>query len=54
MEYKIFAVAATGFLLTLQPAMAQDVWNIDASHSSVQFQVRHLMISNVRAIRGVF
>ncbi len=52
MKYKILAVAATGFLLTLQPAMAQNNWNIDASHSSVQFQVRHLMISNVRGEFG--
>ena len=24
------------------------IWNIDSSHSSVQFSVRHLMITNVR------
>jgi polyisoprenoid-binding protein YceI len=52
MKYKVLAVAAVGFLLTLQPAMAQNSWNIDASHSSVQFQVRHLMISNVRGEFG--
>jgi polyisoprenoid-binding protein YceI len=30
------------------PAFAQTTWTIDPSHSSVQFSVRHLMISNVR------
>jgi len=27
---------------------AMTIWNIDSSHSSVQFSVRHLMITNVR------
>ena len=52
MKYKMLAVAATAFLLVLQPATAQDNWTIDASHSSVQFQVKHLMISNVRGEFG--
>jgi polyisoprenoid-binding protein YceI len=26
----------------------QDVWEIDAAHSSAQFSVRHMMVSNVR------
>jgi polyisoprenoid-binding protein YceI len=30
------------------PAVAQTRWEIDPSHSSVQFSIRHLMISNVR------
>jgi len=30
------------------PAFAQATYDIDSSHSSVQFSVRHLMISNVR------
>jgi polyisoprenoid-binding protein YceI len=30
------------------PALAQSTWTIDSAHSSAQFQVRHLMISNVR------
>ncbi len=51
MKYNnIAAVIAAFFFL---PALAaQDVWNIDASHSSVQFQVKHLMISNVRGEFG--
>ena len=32
--------------------MAQSVWNIDSAHSAVQFQVKHLMISNVRGEFG--
>jgi len=34
------------------PAMAQSIWNIDAAHSAAQFQVKHLMISNVRGEFG--
>ena len=30
------------------PAVAQSVWEIDPAHSSVQFSVRHMMVSNVR------
>ncbi len=41
------AVIAT-LLLAAQPIAAQNAWDIDASHSSIQFRVKHLMISNVR------
>lgn len=30
------------------PALAQPTWEIDPAHSSIQFGVRHLMISTVR------
>jgi polyisoprenoid-binding protein YceI len=30
------------------PALAQSTWEIDPAHSSIQFGVRHLMISTVR------
>ena len=30
------------------PAWAESVWEIDPAHSSVQFSVRHMMVSNVR------
>jgi polyisoprenoid-binding protein YceI len=30
------------------PAWADSVWEIDPAHSSVQFSVRHMMVSNVR------
>lgn len=35
-------------IIAALPAWTQSVWTIDSSHSSVQFQVKHLMISNVR------
>jgi polyisoprenoid-binding protein YceI len=47
MKYKTIAVAITTFFF-LPALAAQDVWNIDTSHSSIQFQVKHLMISDVR------
>jgi polyisoprenoid-binding protein YceI len=36
------------------PAFAQSTWEIDPGHSSIQFSVRHLMISNVRGQFGSF
>jgi polyisoprenoid-binding protein YceI len=30
------------------PAWAESAWEIDPAHSSVQFSVRHMMVSNVR------
>ena len=43
-------VAAVVALPLLAPALgrAADTYEIDATHSSVQFSVRHMMISNVR------
>ena len=35
-------------LLVAAPAFAQSVWEIDPAHTSVQFSVRHMMVSNVR------
>ncbi len=35
-------------LIALPGAAFASTWNIDASHSEVQFKVRHLMISNVK------
>ena len=46
-NYLLAAIALTLFL-AVQPAQAQNAWDIDASHSSIQFRVKHLMISNVR------
>jgi polyisoprenoid-binding protein YceI len=39
-------------LICSGPAMAQSIWNIDSAHSAAQFQVKHLMISNVRGEFG--
>ena len=40
----VMIVVLTGAL----PAWADSVWEIDPAHSSVQFSVRHMMVSNVR------
>jgi polyisoprenoid-binding protein YceI len=40
-----------GVLLVLAgsvPALAESVWQIDPAHTSIQFSVRHMMVSNVR------
>jgi len=41
-----FAVT-TAVLLAISAAAQTSIWNIDPSHSSAQFTVRHLAISNV-------
>lgn len=41
-----FAVA--GIVAAANPALSAEGWKIDPSHSSAQFSVRHMMISNVR------
>lgn len=44
---KVFTLCA----LSLCPVLSQAApteWQVDASHSSVQFSVRHMMVSNVR------
>jgi polyisoprenoid-binding protein YceI len=38
--------------LAVQPVPAQSTWAIDSAHSAAQFQVKHLMISNVRGEFG--
>ena len=44
---RIVIVSALGLLASL-PALAQTAtWNIDPAHSTAQFTVRHLGISNV-------
>lgn len=36
------------FLLATGAVAAESLWKIDPAHSSVQFKVRHMMISNVK------
>jgi polyisoprenoid-binding protein YceI len=43
---RIGFIAALAFLMSL-PALAQSTWSIDPAHSTAQFTVRHLGISNV-------
>lgn len=33
---------------TISPAIATSIWNIDPVHSTAQFKVKHMMISNVK------
>jgi polyisoprenoid-binding protein YceI len=37
----------SAILLIASVAVAQETWEIDSAHSSVQFSVRHMMVSNV-------
>ena len=37
-----------GLLAVVAPALAETVWDIDPAHTSAQFSIRHMMISNVR------
>jgi polyisoprenoid-binding protein YceI len=45
---RIFWGTILAILVITLPAMTQTIWSIDPAHSAAQFQVRHLMISNVR------
>ena len=48
---KRFAISLSLVLTFLLPALASaatSTWVIDADHSSVQFKVKHLMVSNVK------
>ncbi len=52
MNRAIPAVFAVALLFAIRPAAAQSNWDIDPSHSAAQFQVKHLMISNVKGEFG--
>lgn len=52
MKLGAFAAFSVALLLIHRPVMAQSEWEIDSSHSAAQFQVKHLMISNVRGEFG--
>jgi polyisoprenoid-binding protein YceI len=41
-------VVALLALLVSTPTVGAETWQIDASHSSVQFSIRHMTVSNVR------
>lgn len=46
---KRFLTYITAFVLFAVPALSHaTTWQIDPEHSSVQFKVRHLMVSNVK------
>jgi polyisoprenoid-binding protein YceI len=53
MVQRIFAVLTLAALALLAPRPAHPAdWEIDPAHTSVQFSVRHMMISNVRGQFG--
>jgi polyisoprenoid-binding protein YceI len=41
-----------GFALSVTPALAQETWTIDTSHSAAHFAVRHMLVSTVRGDLG--
>ena len=41
-------IATVAVLVTTTAARAETLWEIDPAHTSVQFSVRHMMVSNVR------
>src|SRR5580693_1245292 len=45
---RVQMLIATATLLSLAPPSFADTWKLDPSHSSAQFSVKHMMISNVR------
>jgi polyisoprenoid-binding protein YceI len=52
MKQIILAALIAMLAIAIQPAVAQSAWSIDPAHSAAQFQVRHMMISNVRGEFG--
>jgi len=52
MKFTALTLFAAALILTSQSAAGQSTWNIDPAHSAAQFEVRHLMISNVRGEFG--
>ncbi|MBS1816002.1 MAG: YceI family protein [Acidobacteria bacterium] len=48
----IFAAITAIFLLTLSSAAQTSTWKIDPNHSSVQFVIRHMGVSNVHGTFG--
>ncbi|TMA52824.1 MAG: protein yceI precursor, partial [Deltaproteobacteria bacterium] len=50
MRYRLTWAAAAA--LALPAVVTAATWDLDPAHSSVQFSVRHLMVSNVRGEFG--
>jgi polyisoprenoid-binding protein YceI len=44
---RVFTVSAIVLLASLSALAQTSTWNIDPAHSTAQFTVRHLAISNV-------
>ncbi len=52
MKFTTLTLLAVGLAFISRGAIAQSTWDIDPAHSAAQFEVRHLMISNVRGEFG--
>jgi polyisoprenoid-binding protein YceI len=53
MKHRSLALALAALVVAAAPAAAQTAtWDIDATHSSATFSVRHLMVSTVRGEFG--
>lgn len=52
-QLKRFAGILTAAILLMVPSLVlASTWNIDPEHTSVEFKVRHLMVSNVKGVFG--
>jgi len=47
---RFFSIAATGALLLVPVLSSASTWRLDHDHTSIQFKVRHLMVSNVKGV----
>ena len=52
MKMMTLATFSMALAAAIPAALAQSAWSIDPAHSAAQFQVKHLMISNVRGEFG--
>jgi len=50
--FKAAGLMVALFVLALPAVAGASSWNIDADHTSIQFKVRHLMVSNVKGVFG--
>jgi len=49
---RLAGVFTAAFLLVVPALALASTWNIDPEHSTVEFKVRHLMVSNVKGVFG--
>ena len=52
MKFTTLMLLAATLVITSRATSAQSTWDTDPAHSAAQFEVRHLMISNVRGEFG--
>lgn len=49
---KLTGILTAAFLIVAPTLVLAATWNIDPEHTSVEFKVRHLMVSNVKGVFG--